>query len=274
MSQQIGGYPPATAPGSPAGRPTTQVTRDEATEVGRTAADAGRQVAGTAAEQAATWRRKSRHRRATSSRGPRPGPGPGPRRPAEGRRRHPGPEPGAAGDGRRRTAVRNRVGGRAAGRGPGGPPGRLARPAGARRPRRGGAVVRPPATRRVPVRRGGRRSGRRTAHPRSRGRPPGPTPTAPRSTSRPHRRTGHRRSRRRPTRPGSTCPAGAGGAARHPDTAAGPGRSAHLPPSPAAPLPRRPRTSPWPSPLDRPAGTVGEYVRRPRPSRRGPGQQR
>jgi hypothetical protein len=53
MSQQIGGYPPATAPGSPAGQPTTQVARDEATEVGRTAADAGRQVAGTAAEQAA-----------------------------------------------------------------------------------------------------------------------------------------------------------------------------------------------------------------------------
>ena len=53
MSQQIGGYPPATAAGSPAGPSTTQVTRDEATDVGRTAADAGRQVAGTAAEQAA-----------------------------------------------------------------------------------------------------------------------------------------------------------------------------------------------------------------------------
>jgi hypothetical protein len=52
MSQQIGGYPPATPAGSPAGQPTTQVARDEATEVGRTAADAGRQVAGTAAEQA------------------------------------------------------------------------------------------------------------------------------------------------------------------------------------------------------------------------------
>ena len=53
MSQQIGGYPPSTATGSPAGEPTTQVARDEAAEVGRTAADAGRQVAGTAAEQAA-----------------------------------------------------------------------------------------------------------------------------------------------------------------------------------------------------------------------------
>ena len=53
MSQQIGGYPPSTATGSPAGQPTTQVARDEAAEVGRTAADAGRQVAGTAAEQAA-----------------------------------------------------------------------------------------------------------------------------------------------------------------------------------------------------------------------------
>ena len=52
MSQQIGGYPPSTATGSPAGEPTTQVARDEAAEVGRTAADAGRQVAGTAAEQA------------------------------------------------------------------------------------------------------------------------------------------------------------------------------------------------------------------------------
>jgi hypothetical protein len=52
MSQQIGGYPPSTATGSPAGQPTTQVARDEAADVGRTAADAGRQVAGTAAEQA------------------------------------------------------------------------------------------------------------------------------------------------------------------------------------------------------------------------------
>ena len=52
MSQQIGGYPPSTATGSPAGEPTTQVARDEAADVGRTAADAGRQVAGTAAEQA------------------------------------------------------------------------------------------------------------------------------------------------------------------------------------------------------------------------------
>ena len=52
MSQQIGGYPPAPATGSPSGQPTTQVARDEAADVGRTAADAGRQVAGTAAEQA------------------------------------------------------------------------------------------------------------------------------------------------------------------------------------------------------------------------------
>ena len=53
MSQQIGGYPPATGAGTPTGQPTTQVARDEAGEVGRTAADAGKQVAGTAAEQAA-----------------------------------------------------------------------------------------------------------------------------------------------------------------------------------------------------------------------------
>ena len=53
MSQQIGGYPPATGAGTPTGQPTTQVARDEAGEVGRTAADAGSQVAGTAAAQAA-----------------------------------------------------------------------------------------------------------------------------------------------------------------------------------------------------------------------------
>jgi hypothetical protein len=53
MSQDIGGYPGGTATDLPNGQPTTQVARDEATEVGRTAADAGRQVAGTAAEQAA-----------------------------------------------------------------------------------------------------------------------------------------------------------------------------------------------------------------------------
>ena len=58
MSQQIGGYPPASTAGSPAGQPTTQVARDEATDVGRTAADAGRQVAGTAAERPRTWRRR------------------------------------------------------------------------------------------------------------------------------------------------------------------------------------------------------------------------
>ena len=63
MSQQIGGYPPASAAGTPtgstgqpagsAGQSTGEVARDEAAEVGRSAADAGRQVAGTAAEQAA-----------------------------------------------------------------------------------------------------------------------------------------------------------------------------------------------------------------------------
>jgi hypothetical protein len=53
MSQDIGGYPGTRATDLPNGQPTTQVARDEATEVGRTAADAGRQVAGTAAEQAA-----------------------------------------------------------------------------------------------------------------------------------------------------------------------------------------------------------------------------
>jgi hypothetical protein len=57
MSQDTGGYAPATAVGAstgqPSAQPTTQVARDEAGEVGRTAADAGRQAAGTAAEQAA-----------------------------------------------------------------------------------------------------------------------------------------------------------------------------------------------------------------------------
>src|SRR5215218_7959002 len=53
MSQYTSGYPP-TAGASPSEQPTSQVARDEAGEVGRTAADAGRQVVGTAAEQAKT----------------------------------------------------------------------------------------------------------------------------------------------------------------------------------------------------------------------------
>jgi hypothetical protein len=53
MSQNTGSYSPGTSAGGLGARPSTQVARDEAGDVGRTAADAGRQVAGTAAEQAA-----------------------------------------------------------------------------------------------------------------------------------------------------------------------------------------------------------------------------
>jgi hypothetical protein len=52
MSGQISGYPQAMSAGSSTNQPTPQVARDEAAEVGRTAADAAGQVAGTAAEQA------------------------------------------------------------------------------------------------------------------------------------------------------------------------------------------------------------------------------
>jgi hypothetical protein len=54
MSQYTSGYPATTAAPSSSEQPTSQVARDEAGEVGRTAADAGRQVVGTAAEQAKT----------------------------------------------------------------------------------------------------------------------------------------------------------------------------------------------------------------------------
>jgi hypothetical protein len=54
MSRYSSGYPATTAGAGPGEQPTSQVARDEAGEVGRTAADAGRQVVGTAAEQAAT----------------------------------------------------------------------------------------------------------------------------------------------------------------------------------------------------------------------------
>ena len=50
MTQQTSGY---TAPaGSHTDPSTTQVARDQATQVGRTTSDAGKHVAGTAAEQA------------------------------------------------------------------------------------------------------------------------------------------------------------------------------------------------------------------------------
>lgn len=49
MSQQTSGLPPAAPAG---GTPTTQVARDEASEVGRTTAEAGKHVVGTAKEQA------------------------------------------------------------------------------------------------------------------------------------------------------------------------------------------------------------------------------
>jgi hypothetical protein len=54
MSQYTSGYPATPGAGSPSEQLTSQVARDEAGEVGRTAADAGRQVVGTAAEQAGT----------------------------------------------------------------------------------------------------------------------------------------------------------------------------------------------------------------------------
>jgi hypothetical protein len=53
MSQYTGSFQPTTSTGGPEGRPAHEVARGEAAEVGRSAADAGRQVAGTAAEQAA-----------------------------------------------------------------------------------------------------------------------------------------------------------------------------------------------------------------------------
>ncbi len=53
MSQYTGSFQPATSTGGPEDRPAHEVARGEAAEVGRSAADAGRQVAGTAAEQAA-----------------------------------------------------------------------------------------------------------------------------------------------------------------------------------------------------------------------------
>src|SRR5690348_13738607 len=51
MSQYTGGYPAAPPPVLPGDRPTTEVARDEAAEVGRTAADAAGQVAGVATDQ-------------------------------------------------------------------------------------------------------------------------------------------------------------------------------------------------------------------------------
>jgi hypothetical protein len=53
MSQYTGSFQPTTSTGGPEDRPAHEVARGEAAEVGRSAADAGRQVAGTAAEQAA-----------------------------------------------------------------------------------------------------------------------------------------------------------------------------------------------------------------------------
>lgn len=52
MSQQSTGPARRSGTGSRAAPETTQVARDEVTEVGRTTADAGKEVAGTAAEQA------------------------------------------------------------------------------------------------------------------------------------------------------------------------------------------------------------------------------
>jgi gas vesicle protein len=52
MSQYSGSYAAATSAGDSGSRPATQVAREETAEVGRTAADAAGQLAGTAAEQA------------------------------------------------------------------------------------------------------------------------------------------------------------------------------------------------------------------------------
>jgi hypothetical protein len=52
MSYPTSGYTPAMPAGVPVDEPITQVARDESTEVGRTAADAAGQVAGTATDQA------------------------------------------------------------------------------------------------------------------------------------------------------------------------------------------------------------------------------
>jgi hypothetical protein len=54
MSQYPSGSTPASQVGVSGGSTPERVARDEAGEVGRTAADAGRQVVGTAAEQAKT----------------------------------------------------------------------------------------------------------------------------------------------------------------------------------------------------------------------------
>jgi hypothetical protein len=52
MTQQTSGPAPVTGTGTPTGGPTQQVARDEAADVGRTTAEAGRHVAETARDQA------------------------------------------------------------------------------------------------------------------------------------------------------------------------------------------------------------------------------
>ena len=264
MSQQIGGYPPATAAGSPAGRPTTQVTRDEATDVGRTAADAGRQVAGTAAEQAANVAQEvktqardlvgeARGQVQDQARA-------GQQKAADGIRAL-SQELREMADGSQQSGTVSEVARQAAERAD-----RLADWLGRREPGDLVEEVRSFARRRPGAFLLGAavgRGGRRTAHPRCRGLRPGrlrPGPAAPRGRTDVPDTGGPAvalpgRARR--------APAGTGGAARHPDAAAGTGRSA--PPAAvaggaAAPgSPVRPRRAPV-DPLDRPTGTVGEYV--------------
>jgi hypothetical protein len=59
MTQQTGSYPAASA-NSPNDPPTREVVREQATDVGQTAAEAGQRVAGTAAEQAGQVGREAR----------------------------------------------------------------------------------------------------------------------------------------------------------------------------------------------------------------------
>ena len=253
MSQQIGGYPPATTAGSPAGQPTTQVARDEATDVGRTAADAGRQVAGTAAEQAANVAQEvktqardllgeARGQVQDQARA-------GQQKAADGIRAL-SQELREMADGSQQSGTVSEVARQAAERAD-----RLADWLGRREPgdlveevrsfarRRPGAFLLGAAV--------GRR-GRRTAHPRSRGRRPGrlrPGTTAPRGrTDLPDARAA----------PPSPYPAGLDVPPPVPavplDTPTPPQGQAvppHLPPSP--------RHAPG-GPLDRPAGSRGEYV--------------
>ena len=280
MSQQIGGYPAVHgvrlpvraadhAGGSGRGHRGRPHRGRRRTAGGRHGGRAGRERGAGSQDTGARPRR----------RGPRPGPGPGPRGPAEGRRRDPGAEPGTAGDGRRRAAVRDGVGGRAAGRRPGRPARRMAGPARARAtsstrcgpspaaaPGRSCSAPRWPAS----------SSGGSPAAPWTRR---GPTPVrlrrAPTGRGTPHRRTppGYPAAHTTPgyaapgyTEPGYTEPAVPYGTPPlRSDTPTPPqGYPAPTPYPAASPLPPAPAGPVGDlDPLDRPApGSVGEYARR------------